>query len=311
MTTKRTASQTLAQGGFQDFLPLTFLGAGSMARALIRGLLTAGLAGPSDIRVTNRSNRARLEDLARTYGVVTHPAKREALAGAKTVVLATKPADVVACLEESRPHLPAFSEAGLRGMARGAGSRATAWRPLVISVAAGVGTATIERLLPPGTPVVRAMPNTSCSVGESATVLCAGRWAGDGGLEVARRLFGVVGLVVDLDESQMNAITGLSGSGPAYVYLLLEAMTEAGARLGLDPDVSYRLALQTLRGAAATAQVTGETAAELRRKVTSPGGTTMAGLAVLEGAGFKQGVIDAVRRAAERAAELEPAPEAG
>lgn len=302
MTTKRTAPQTLAQGGFQDFLPLTFLGAGSIARALIRGLLTAGLAGPSDIRVTNRSNRARLEDLARAYGVVTHPAKREALAGARTVVLATKPADVVACLEESRPHLLAFSEAG---------ASATARRPLVISVAAGVGTATIERLLPPGTPVVRAMPNTSCSVGESATVLCAGRWAGDGGLEVARRLFGVVGLVVDLDESQMNAITGLSGSGPAYVYLLLEAMTEAGARLGLDPDVSYRLALQTLRGAAATAQVTGETAAELRRKVTSPGGTTMAGLAVLEGAGFKQGVIDAVRRAAERAAELEPAPESG
>ncbi len=319
MTTKRNAPQPIAHGGFQDFLPLTFLGAGSMARALIRGLLTAGLAVPSDIRVTNRSNRARLDDLARTYGVMTHPAKREALAGAKTVVLATKPADVVACLEESRPHLMApngaESHAAARGAgssttSRGAGSSAPARRPLVISVAAGVGTATIERLLPPGTPVVRAMPNTSCSVGESATVLCAGRWAGDGGLEVARRLFGVVGLVVDLDESQMNAITGLSGSGPAYVYLLLEAMTEAGARLGLDPGLSYRLALQTLRGAAATAQVTGETAAELRRKVTSPGGTTMAGLAVLEGAGFKQAVIDAVRRAAERAAELEPSPEA-
>lgn len=278
-----------------SFLPLTFLGAGSMAQALVRGLLAAGLASPDEIRVTNRSNRARLELVARTYGVRVHTGKEEALRGARTVIVATKPADVAGCLEECRPHLE--DRAGL---------------PLFISVATGVSTAAIESLLPAGTPVVRAMPNTSCSVGESATALAAGRWAGPGHMAVARRLFEVVGLVVELDESLMDVITGLSGSGPAYVYLMLEAMTEAGVRLGLDPELSHRLALQTIRGAAATAQVTGEDPAELRRKVTSPGGTTMAGLAVLERVGFKQGVIEAVRRAAERAAELapKPAPEA-
>ncbi len=281
------------------FLPLTFLGAGSMAQALVRGLLGAGLARPADIRVTNRSNRERLENLARLYSVEARPGKAEALAGAKTVILATKPVDARACLEECRPLL------------RGAGSGSPAnagdgWAglPLVVSVVAGLRAATIEKLLPPGTPVVRAMPNTSSSVGESATAIAAGRWAGPEHLAAARRLFEVVGLVVELEEDRLDAVTGLSGSGPAYVYLMLEAMTEAGAALGLEPGVAYRLALQTLRGAAATAERTGEDPAELRRRVTSPGGTTMAGLAVLERAGFKQGVVEAVRRAAERSAEL-------
>lgn len=273
--------------------PLAFLGAGSMAQALVRGLLAAGLASPPDIRVTNRSHRPRLEALARIYGVASYRSKRETLRGAGTVILATKPADAATCLEQARPYLDGH--------------------PLVISVVAGLTTDVVEGLVPEGTPVVRAMPNTSCSVGESATALTSGRWATAEHLAVAKRLFGVVGMVVELDEDGMDAVTGLSGSGPAYVYLMLEAMAEAGVELGLDPDVSYRLALQTIRGAAATAQLTGESPAELRRKVTSPGGTTMAGLAALERAGFKQGVIEAVRRAAERAAELAPgsAREAG
>ncbi len=264
--------------------PLAFLGAGSMAQALIRGLLGSGLALPADVRVTNRSDRARLEGLATRYGVLAFPDKDKALSGAGTIILATKAADARLCLEQARPFIGG--------------------RPLVISVAAGLPTAVIESLLPEGTPVVRAMPNTSSSVGESATAIAAGRWAAAEHLEVARQLFEVVGLVVELAESDLDAVTGLSGSGPAYVYLLLEAMAEAGASLGLDPNVSYRLALQTIRGAAATARLTGESPSELRRKVTSPGGTTMAGLAALERAGFKEGVIEAVRRAAARAAEL-------
>ncbi len=287
--------------GAGDLLPLAILGAGSMAQALIRGLLAAGMAAPGDIRVTNRSDRARLAAVAETYGVRACLTKREALDGARTVVVATKPADVAGCLEECRPWL-----AGADGLAPDAGRPGASPLPLVVSVAAGVSTQTIERLLPARTPVVRAMPNTSCGVRESATAIAPGRWATPTHLAAARLLFEVVGLVVELDESKMDAITGLSGSGPAYVYLMLEAMTEAGAGLGLDPDLAYKLALQTLRGAAATAQLTGEDPAELRRKVTSPGGTTMAGLAALERAGFKQGLIEAVRRAAERAAELAP-----
>jgi len=279
-------TKTRQSAGQSSLTPLAFLGAGSMAEALIRGILGSGLAAPGEVRVTNRSNRARLDNLARVYGVTASAGKDQALAGAATVILATKPADALQCLEQARPYLSG--------------------RPLLVSVVAGLGTATIEELVPEGTPVVRAMPNTSCSVGESATALAAGRWAAAEHLAVARRLFDVVGLVVELDENRLDAVTGLSGSGPAYVYLMLEALTEAGVALGLDTDVSYRLALQTIRGAAATAQITGESPAELRRKVTSPGGTTMAGLAALERAGFKQGLIEAVRRAAERSAELAP-----
>jgi pyrroline-5-carboxylate reductase len=126
-------------------------------------------------------------------------------------------------------------------------------------------------------------------------------------MAAAADIFGAVGYVVAVPEGQMDVVTGLSGSGPAYIYLMLEAMAEAGTALGLDPELSYRLALETAKGAAATALASGDTAAglvELRRRVTSPGGTTMAGLAALEEAGFARAVIEAVRRAAERATQL-------
>ncbi|RJQ11456.1 MAG: pyrroline-5-carboxylate reductase [Bacillota bacterium] len=284
----------------RSFLPVAFLGAGSMAQALIQGLIQGGLASPAHIRVNNKSDRHRLESVARAHGVQAHADKRSALAGARTVIVATKPKDVAECLAQARVALEWLDRSGPD--ARTKVLRVT--HPLFISVAAGVSTRALEDLLPEGTPVVRAMPNTSSSVGESATAVAAGRFATAGHMAFAGRMFGAVGMVTELDERMMDVITGLSGSGPAYVYLMLEAMTEAGARLGLDREVAYRLALQTVRGAALTAQATGEDPAELRRRVTSPGGTTMAGLAALEEAGFKQGLIEAVRRAAERAAEL-------
>jgi len=286
--------------------PVTFLGAGSLAQALIRGFLAAGILAPDDIRVTNRSSQERLDEVARTYDVATYRTKRTALADARTIILATKPADAPACLAQCRPIL---ESGGLP--ADDAGWDAGGPLPLLISVVAGLRTAAIEALVPPGLPAVRAMPNTSCGVRESATALAVGRWAGPEHLAAARGLFEAVGLVVELDENHMNAMTALAGSGPAYVYLMLEAMTEAGVRLGLDPDLAHRLSLQTLRGAAATLVATGEAPAELRRKVTSPGGTTMAALAVLEQAGFRQGVVAAIGRAAERAGELAGAPSDG
>ena len=279
--------------------PVTFRGAGPVSDALIRGFLAAGILAPDDIRVTNRSSQERLDEVARTYGVATYRTKRAALSDARIIILATKPTDAPACLAQCRPILES------RGIvADDAGWDAGGPLPLLISVVAGLGTTAIEALVPPGLPVVRAMPNTSCGVRESATALAAGRWAGPEHLEAARGLFEAVGLVVELDEGHMNSMTALAGSGPAYVYLMIEAMTEAGVRLGLDPDLAHRLSLQTLRGAAATLAATGEAPAELRRKVTSPGGTTMAALAVLERVGFRQGVVAAIGRAAERAGEL-------
>ncbi|MEW6032887.1 MAG: pyrroline-5-carboxylate reductase [Bacillota bacterium] len=273
------------------FLPVAFVGAGSMARALVGGLLAAGFAGPADVRVTNRSDRERLRSMAETFKVRTYRGgargRAATLRGARVVVLATKPQDAPVALDQCREVLETLGE-----------------RPLVISVAAGLSTRAVEDRLPPGTPVVRAMPNTSCQVGRSATALAGGRWAAESDLEAARLLFGSVGFVVKVPEEQMDAVTGLSGSGPAYIYLMLEAMTEAGASLGLPPDLAYRLALETLRGAVSTALLTSESPAELKRRVTSPGGTTMAGLAVLEESGFKRAVIEAVRRASERSAQL-------
>lgn len=270
--------------------PLAFLGAGAVTQALVRGLLTSGVVAPHEIRVTNRADRERLDSLAHTFGVRCSRGKRETLLDARTVILATKPSDATTCVGQVRPYLTG--------------------RPLVISVVAGLKTSIIEDLLPQGIPVVRAMPNTSCGVGESATAISGGRWATAEHLDVAKALFGVVGVVEQLAEDCLDAVTGLSGSGPAYIYLMLEAMIEAGKSLGLGQDVSFRLALQTIRGAAATVQITGEDPAELRRKVTSPNGTTMAALAVLDRVGFKQGVIEAIQRAAARSAELAPAPAA-
>lgn len=284
--------------------PMAFVGAGSIAEALLRGLIAAGIAGPDTIILTNRSDRGRLERLAATYGVRTTPDKREALAAAGIVVLAVKPADAPAALAECRAAL-AFARAVAPA---GAPARqAVAQFPLLVSVVAGLRTTALEAWLPEGARVVRAMPNTSCSVGESATALAVGRWAGAADLDAATSIFEAVGLTAVVDEDLLDAVTGLSGSGPAYLYLFLEAMTEAGTALGLDAGLAYRLALQTIRGAAETARQTGENPADLRRRVSSPGGTTLAGLAALEGAGFRQAVVDAVRRAARRSAELSSA----
>jgi pyrroline-5-carboxylate reductase len=274
----------------KTILPLAFIGAGSMAQALIRGLLAAGLARPRDIRVTNKADRQRLAAVASAYGVSTFRTREAAIRDARTVVLATKPQDAAVALDQCRKALHTAEEL-----------------PLVISVAAGIPTRYVEDRLPEGIAVVRAMPNTSCSVGESATALSGGRWAGPRDMAAAADIFGAVGYVVAVPEGQMDVVTGLSGSGPAYIYLMLEAMAEAGTALGLDPELSYRLALETAKGAAATVLASGDTAAglvELRRRVTSPGGTTMAGLAALEEAGFARAVIEAVLRAAERATQL-------
>ncbi|MDF2626965.1 MAG: pyrroline-5-carboxylate reductase [Symbiobacteriaceae bacterium] len=261
-----------------------FLGAGSMAEALMRGLIQGGVVRPQQMIVTNRSNRERLETLQMRYGVRTAASKATLVAEADVLVVLCKPKDVADLLAEIRPY--------------------TSRGQVLLSVAAGVSTSLLADGVAPGVRVVRAMPNTSCQVGESATAICLGEGAGEEARLVARAILGAVGRVVEVPEAQLDAVTGLSGSGPAYIYLMIEAMVEAGRGVGLSEQVARELAVQTLLGAARTLVETGEDPAELRQKVTSPGGTTMAGLQVLNEAGFREAMVRAVARATQRSQEL-------
>lgn len=260
-----------------------FLGAGALTQALLAGLVGGGFLRPGQVVVTNRSDDARLRLVRERWGVrVTRdPAE---LRAADVVLLACKPADVA-------PALAALAPATRPGQ-------------VVISAAAGVTTALVERLLPAPLPVVRAMPNTSSRVRQSATALAAGRWASPEDLALAAAVFAPVGKVVVVPEEQMDAVTAVSGSGPAYVYLLMEALREAARAVGLPGETADELVVQTVYGAACMAAETGLPPDELRRQVTSPRGTTAAALAVLEERGFREALVAAVRRAAERAREL-------
>lgn len=260
-----------------------FIGAGSLAEALVGGLVSGGVAGPEDIMVTDKLDQ-RWKEFSRRWGVFATPGKAEVASFARVLVLATKPADIPAVLEE------------LRGL--------VTIEHLVISVAAGIPCSLVEETLGGEVPVVRAMPNTSCRVREAATALALGRRARDEHEEVARVLFGAVGGVVTVPEEWLDAVTALSGSGPAYVYLFMEALTEAGIRLGLSPEVSRFLTQQTVLGAARMVRETGEDPAVLRRQVMSPQGTTVAALEVLEEMGFRAALERAVERAAQRSAQI-------
>ncbi|MDR7520497.1 MAG: pyrroline-5-carboxylate reductase [Armatimonadota bacterium] len=259
-----------------------FIGAGNMAEALIRGLRTAGVDG-SRILATNRSRRERLDALREAWGIMTTPHKAEVSGAADVLILAMKPADLDQAMTELRPHIRQGH--------------------LVISVLAGVRCASVERYLN-GTPVVRAMPNLSAAVLASTTALAYGRHAGEDARSAARALFDRVGHTVDVSEDAMDAVTAVAGSGPAYVYLFMEALIEAGVQAGLSSEVARILAVQTVFGAAKLVKETGGEPADLRRRVTSPGGTTMAALGVLEARGFKVSIGDAVRQAIRRAREL-------
>lgn len=261
-----------------------FLGAGSIAESLVRGMLDAGVVRPEQILVSNRSDRDRLEALARTYGVGIAQTKRKLVAACDIVVLACKPKDMAELLaevgEKSRPG------------------------QIFLSLAAGISTRFIEERVSEGVEVVRSMPNTSCQVGESATAISAGQSTTAESMGLIRAILGSVGQVYEVPEEQMDAVTGLSGSGPAYVYFIIEAMVQAGQNVGLPFDTARSLAIQTLKGAAKMLEETGEDPAVLRERVTSPNGTTYHGLQVLNQAGFSQALVRAIGRATERSREM-------
>lgn len=262
---------------------IAFIGAGNMASALIEGLIAAGTCTPERIVATDVRADA-LSALASRHAIRTVPDNAAAVRAADVVVLSTKPQVFSAVLPELAPYIDASK--------------------LVVSIAAGVPIAVIERQLGAGVRVVRAMPNTPALVQAGATAIAAGAHASAADVEVAQAIFESVGIVERVPEALMDAVTGLSGSGPAYVFLLVEALTAAGVAVGLPEATSASLVGQTVFGAAKLLRESGDAPEALRRKVTSPGGTTAAGLDRFEQAGLREIVTEAVRSATERGREL-------
>jgi len=261
---------------------IAFLGGGNMAEAIIKGLQRENPAASLMV--------AEISVERRTYLAKTYPGIRvvehgdQAATWGDVVILAIKPQQAATVLAAIRQTVGPDK--------------------LIVSIMAGVRSATIEEALENGTRVVRVMPNTPALVGTGATAICAGRNAGTQDLDCVEAIFARTGLVVRVDEKQMDAVTGLSGSGPAYVFTFIEALSDAGVKNGLARDVSTKLALQTVLGAARMLAETGEHPAKLREQVTSPGGTTIAGLHVLENGCFRGTIMDAVDAATSRSKEL-------
>jgi pyrroline-5-carboxylate reductase len=263
---------------------IAVLGAGNIGRALIGGLLRGGVVEPDRIRATRR-NPESVGELADVFsGIRAGTDNHEAVADAEIVVIAVKPRQAEEVLSSIMGHL----------------------RPdaVLISVLAGITTAQLAGALGTDTAVVRAMPNTPSLVDEGATAIAAGRYATQDHLALAHDIFASVGKVEIVPEDLMDAVTGLSGSGPAYVYMVIEALTDGGVKQGLARPQALRLAAQTVYGAAKLVLETGKHPAILRDEVTTPGGTAIAAVADLEAHGLRTMLIDAVGTATERSREL-------
>lgn len=258
------------------------LGGGVMGEALVVAALRTGL-GVDEVVVSERS-AARATEVSERHGVRASDPPGRAVRGADVVIVAVKPGDVGDVLTEIGPRLE-----------RGA---------LVLSVAAGLPLAYLEARLPEGTAVVRAMPNTPAVVGQGATALSAGTAADDTHLARAEAVLAATGLVLRVPEKLLDAVTAISGSGPAYVFYLVDALAEAGVLLGLARPQALELAVATFRGAATLLTESGEHPVVLRERVSSPGGTTVAGLAALDAHGVRAGVLAAAEAARDRSREL-------
>jgi len=260
-----------------------FLGGGAMAGALIKGLLGSKAVVPAQIRASD-SKAARLAELTSAYGIEATADNGALVDWADVVVVSVKPQIVDRVLptvkERSKPET------------------------LIISIAAGVPISVFEESLSVGAKVVRTMPNTAAIALAGATAISAGTHATPADMAVAEALFSAVGRCAVLDETLLDAVTGLSGSGPAYVMVMIEALADGGVKVGLGRDTALMLAAQTVYGAAKLQLETGEHPGRLKDMVTSPGGTAIAGLHTLESGGLRRTLIDAVEAASRRSAEL-------
>ena len=259
-----------------------FIGTGNMAEALIRGLVRAGVAEPAQL-VGSNPRRERCGEMAERYGIRTTSDNVEVARQADILVLSVKPQLMERVLAEIGPHIHS--------------------KALVVSIAAGIPIAVIEARLPQAR-VIRTMPNTPALVGAGATAIAAGGHATEADLAAARRIFDSVGMTVVLEESQLDAVTGLSGSGPAYIFLIIEALSDAGVKVGLSRHNAQALAAQTVLGSAKLLIETGEHPGRLKDMVTSPGGTAIAGLHTLEAGGLRTTLMNAVEAATRRSREL-------
>lgn len=262
---------------------IAILGTGNMGEALLGGMLRAGLVSKDQVVATG-TREERLLELRERWGVTTTWDNRAAARDARILLVAVKPQAISALLSEIESDV--------------------ADGTLVISIAAGIKTRTIGRRLGEGLPIVRAMPNTPVRVDEGATAIAAGHAATDVHMAQARAIFDAVGKTVVVPERLLDAVTGLSGSGPAYIYMVIEALIDGGVKMGIPRQVATRLAEQTVLGAAKLVRETGLHPAILRDQVTTPGGTAIAAIHELETHGLRTMLISAVETATRRSSEL-------
>lgn len=263
---------------------LAVIGAGSMAEALISGMVESRLITGDKIWVTNKCNKERLPYLQKSYGVQASYNLEEVFIGAEAVILAMKPKDAADAIAFIKPYLKADM--------------------LIISVLAGVSIESIELLAEKELPVVRAMPNTSAAVGKSASALSVNKRVTKEQMELVKEIFETVGMAAFVEEKQLDAVTGLSGSGPAYIYYLAEAMEKSAAEIGLEKEMAKEFIIQTLIGAAEMLAKSAKEPQQLRKEVTSPGGTTEAGIRVLEESGVQKAFIECIKEATAQSKRL-------
>lgn len=260
-----------------------FMGGGNMGEALIKGFLAASLLPADQIQVFDIS-QPRLDYLQKTYSIGASPTTGSLAKGCRIIILAVKPQTIAEAVRVLGPDL--------------------AHRPLVISIAAGISLAMLSENLPDRQPLIRVMPNTPALVMQGISAVARGAHATEKDMQLAMALFGAVGKAVEVEEKWMDAVTGLSGSGPAYILLLLEALIDAGVLVGLPRSIARELVLQTAAGTVAMLLETGKHHAELKDLITSPGGTTIRGLQILERRGVRGALIDAVEAATLQSREL-------
>ncbi|MCY9091225.1 pyrroline-5-carboxylate reductase [Bacillus mojavensis] len=260
-----------------------FVGAGSMAEAMINGFLQSGITKPENIYITNRSNEERLNELKEMYGVRPCRDKSKFFTQTDIVVLAFKPKDAAESIDSIRPYMK---------------------DQLVISVLAGLTIETIQHYFGRKLAVIRVMPNTSAAIRKSATGFSVSAEASQDDITAAKALLETIGEATLVEEQHLDAVTAIAGSGPAYLYRYIEAMEKAAQKVGLDEETAKKLILQTMAGATDMLRQSGKQPAQLRKEITSPGGTTEAGLRALTEARFEEAIIHCIEETAKRSAEI-------
>ncbi|WP_062110331.1 pyrroline-5-carboxylate reductase [Bacillus niameyensis] len=265
-------------------MKISFIGAGSIAEAIISGMLQKQICANDNIFVTNRMSQSRLSELKNKYGIQTTYDLQKISHNPDMIIMAVKPKDAVQILKKLAPY--------------------TNEHTFIVSVMAGVSMNIINNTLNKDCAVARAMPNTSASVGKSATAISFNPFVSDKQKQLANIVFESVGITTEVEEKQLDIVTGLAGSGPAYFYYIVEVMEKTAQELGIEQTTARELIIQTIAGAAEMLQTSGMEAQELRKKVTSPGGTTEAGIQILKDRNVDSAFTDCIKAATDHSKKL-------